>query len=169
MTSVALQRPSGRECLQPYKLSNFDFVTESFTLMAGKRSSPLAAMTYNLWTPVVVSSDTPIMRSASLVHFVGCLGNSRARRARTILNSALSVDSGSGRVLLAAYAFSALTPSWIRRVMSPPSSTIRSHPSPFASSGHVMALRVHSQYSSRVSPFQAKTAAEPSRATAAAA
>ena len=30
---------------------------------------------------------------------------------RTILNSGLSVDEGSGRVLSFAYAFSALTPS----------------------------------------------------------
>ena len=54
--------------------------------------------------------------------------------------------------------------------MSPPSSTMRSGPSPLPSSvGQVMADRVHSQYSSRVSPFQAKTAADSSRAMAAAA
>ena len=54
---------------------------------------------------------------------------------------------------------------WMRSVASPPSSTSRSGPEP---SGHVSICSVHHQYSSRVSPFQAKTAAV-SRATAAAA
>ncbi|KAH3679645.1 hypothetical protein WICMUC_000785 [Wickerhamomyces mucosus] len=35
MTSVALLIPSINDSLQPYKLSNFDLVTESLTLMAG--------------------------------------------------------------------------------------------------------------------------------------
>ena len=51
------------------------------------------------------------------------------------------------------------------RVASPPSSTSRSGPLP---SGQDSICSVHHQYSSSVSPFQAKTAAE-SRATAAAA
>ena len=51
-------------------------------------------------------------------------------------------------------------------VASPPSSTISCGPLP---SGQVSAWLVAHQYSSRVSPFQAKTAAEPSRAMAAAA
>ena len=54
---------------------------------------------------------------------------------------------------------------WMRRVASPPSSTSRSGPEP---SGQVSICSVHHQYSSRVSPFHAKTAAL-SRATAAAA
>lgn len=54
---------------------------------------------------------------------------------------------------------------WMRRVASPPSSTSRSGPLP---SGHVSICSVHHQYSSRVSPFHANTAAV-SRATAAAA
>mmetsp|Transcript_13027 Transcript_13027/g.29124 ORF Transcript_13027/g.29124 Transcript_13027/m.29124 type:complete len:231 (+) Transcript_13027:890-1582(+) len=137
--------------------------------MAGKSSSPFSAMEYSLCTPVVVSSDTPTMRVAHCCHLVGFLGSSRRIRPRMSLNSALVVDSGSGRVLSIAYNFSAFTPSWMSRVMSPPSSTIMSQPSPLASTGQVMALRVHSQYSSRVSPFQANTAAEPSRAMAAAA
>ena len=53
---------------------------------------------------------------------------------------------------------------WMRRVASPPSSTMMSRGSEPQSS----ILSVHHQYSSRVSPFQANTAAE-SRATAAAA
>merc|ERR1712137_277049 len=36
--------PSVREWRQPYTLSNFDLVTQSFTLMAGNKSSPLAAI-----------------------------------------------------------------------------------------------------------------------------
>merc|ERR1711931_423256 len=40
MTSVALLIPSTRDSLQPYRLSNLDLVTESFTLMAGTFSLP---------------------------------------------------------------------------------------------------------------------------------
>mmetsp|Transcript_940 Transcript_940/g.2054 ORF Transcript_940/g.2054 Transcript_940/m.2054 type:complete len:204 (-) Transcript_940:692-1303(-) len=40
ITSVARMMPSGSEWRQPYTLSNFDFVTESLTLMAGKRRMP---------------------------------------------------------------------------------------------------------------------------------
>ena len=42
MTSVARMMPSGSEWRQPYTLSNFDFVTESLTLMAGNSSALLA-------------------------------------------------------------------------------------------------------------------------------
>jgi len=34
-TSQALFKPSGSECLHPYTLSNFAFVTESLTFMHG--------------------------------------------------------------------------------------------------------------------------------------
>merc|ERR1719454_2008062 len=60
----------------------------------------------------------------------------------------------------------ATLPSWSSRVASPPSSTIWSMPSP---SGHERALSVHHQYSSSVSPFQAKTLDVPARTIAAAA
>jgi hypothetical protein len=40
MTSVARLMPSMSEWRQPYLLSNFDLVTESLTLMAGKSSVP---------------------------------------------------------------------------------------------------------------------------------
>jgi len=49
---------------------------------------------------------------------------------------------------------SAWYPRWIIRVASPPSSTTRVGPEP---SGQVRACLVHHQYSSRDSPFQAKT------------
>merc|ERR1719486_1570698 len=98
MTSVARQMPSGSECLQPYRLSNLDLVTESFTLMAGKSSSPFFSITYRRCTPVVVSSDTPNMRFAILFHLSGCFARPRLMIVSTILNSALVVDSGSGSV-----------------------------------------------------------------------
>jgi len=51
-------------------------------------------------------------------------------------------------------------------VASPPSSTMVLGPLP---SGHVKAFNVHSQYSSKVSPFHAKTLVLPALAIAAAA
>mmetsp|Transcript_71 Transcript_71/g.126 ORF Transcript_71/g.126 Transcript_71/m.126 type:complete len:232 (-) Transcript_71:328-1023(-) len=163
MTSVPRMIPSGSEWRQPYTLSNLDFVTESFTLMAGKSRVPAAVISYNRLTPVVVSSDTPRMLAAILVYLSGLLGIDSFSNASTILYSTLSVVSGSGRVFFSAYSFSNLTPSWMSKVASPPSSTMRSHPgTPFS---QVSAFSVHHQYSSRVSPFHAKTAAE-SRATA---
>merc|ERR1719182_989054 len=162
MTSVARMMPSGSEWRQPYTLSNFDLVTQSLTLMAGKRSSPLSAIWIRRWTPVVVSSDTPTMRLKRVLSFwIEAL-----IVASTHLNSALSVVAGSGSEPSLANAFSNLVPSWRSSVMSPPSSTIWSMPSP---SGQVMALSVHHQYSSRVSPFQAKTLAVPARTIAEAA
>ena len=41
-------------------LSNFDFVTESFTFIAGKSSVPAVIISFRRCTPVVVSSDTPL-------------------------------------------------------------------------------------------------------------
>mmetsp|Transcript_25408 Transcript_25408/g.25155 ORF Transcript_25408/g.25155 Transcript_25408/m.25155 type:complete len:203 (-) Transcript_25408:841-1449(-) len=95
-----------------------------------------------------------------------CMEGLCLRIVRTHLNSALLSASGLGIILLSLYAFSAFTPSWINRVASPPSSTMRSGPSAL---GHVRACSVHHQYSSRVSPFQAYTLAEPALAIAAAA
>ena len=42
--TLARRMPSVSECRQPYKLSNFDLVTESLTLMAGNRSVPFFSM-----------------------------------------------------------------------------------------------------------------------------
>jgi hypothetical protein len=77
------------------------------------------------------------------------------------LNSSLSVESGSGT----APAFSNSVPLCTSSVASPPSSRIMLGPSP---SGQVSACSVHHQYSSSVSPFQAKTGT-PASAIAAAA
>merc|ERR1719324_2209322 len=100
MTSVARQMPSGSECLQPYRLSNLDLVTESLTLIAGKSSSPFFSITYRRCTPVVVSSDTPNMRFAILFHLSGCFARPRLMIVSTILNSAAVVDDEVGAVAL---------------------------------------------------------------------
>ena len=75
-------------------------------------------------------------------------------------------SSESDAVSTQVLPFSSSTPLWIKSVASPPSSTITSGPWP---SGQVSALNVQSQYSSKFSPSQAKTEAEPSLAMAAAA
>merc|ERR1719231_1433452 len=166
MTSVARMMPSGSEWRQPYTLSNLDLVTQSLTLIAGKSSSPLSAIWMRRCTPVVVSSETPTMRSTMREKRVLSFWMDALIVASTHLTSALSVDAGSGSEPSLAKAFSNLVPSCSSSVMSPPSSTIWSMPSP---SGHVMALSVHHQYSSSVSPFHAYTLAVPARTMAAAA
>ena len=71
IVSVARRMPSTSDSLQPYLLSNFDLVTLSFTLIAGTGSSPFLCRSYRRWTPVVVSSDTPLMASRVLVNQPG--------------------------------------------------------------------------------------------------
>merc|ERR1712187_938663 len=166
MTSVARMMPSGRECLQPYTLSNLDFVTQSLTLIAGNSSSPFAAISRSLWTPVVVSSLTPRTTLAILLHLVGSTLMESAIVCKTHLNSGLEVLLGSGRDLSLAYFSSNSLPLWMSMGASPPSSTIWSGPS---APGQVSICSVHHQYSARVSPFQAKTAEVPALAIAAAA
>mmetsp|Transcript_36932 Transcript_36932/g.97789 ORF Transcript_36932/g.97789 Transcript_36932/m.97789 type:complete len:237 (+) Transcript_36932:1163-1873(+) len=134
--------------------------------MAGKRSSPLSAICTRRWTPVVVSSDTPTMRATMREKRVLSFLIEALSVASTHLNSALSVEAGSGSEPSLAKASSYFLPSWRSRVASPPSSTIWSMPSP---SGQIMHLSVHHQYSSSVSPFHAKTLAVPARTMAAAA
>merc|ERR1719198_2472500 len=167
MTSVARMMPSGSEWRQPYTLSNFDLVTQSLTLMAGKSRVPLSAIWIRRCTPVVVSSETPTMAATMLVHFFGLVAIEFLMTVSTHLNSALSVEAGSGIDLSLANASSNFLPSWSSRVASPPSSTIWSGPPP--PFGHVRAFSVHHQYSSRVSPFHAKMLEVPARTSAAAA
>merc|ERR1719399_2749104 len=166
ITSVARMIESGRECLQPYTLSNLDLVQQSLTLIAGKRSSPLFAISFKRCTPVVVSSLTPLHAFAILVYLVLSCGMESLSSCKMHLNSALSVLLGSGREPSFAYFSSYSLPLWIRRVASPPSSTSWSQPS---LPGTVIICSVHHQYSGRVSPFQAKTVAVPAFAIAAAA
>ena len=142
--------PSMREWRQPYLLSNLDLVTESFTLMAGKRSSPFLAMSTSRCTPVVVSSVTPLMPLATEVQRPASSVRVRPSSASTTANSSESADEGSGT----APAFSNSTPLCTSSVASPPSSRIMFGP---LSPGQVRACSVHHQYSSSVSPFHANT------------
>mmetsp|Transcript_33372 Transcript_33372/g.53473 ORF Transcript_33372/g.53473 Transcript_33372/m.53473 type:complete len:204 (+) Transcript_33372:822-1433(+) len=112
-------------------------------------------MVYRRCTPVVVSSDTPTIRAAILCHFFGSLPNSCLMIRKTCLNSGFDSLVGSGLDPSDSNFFSHFTPSWMSKVASPPSSTIKFGPSSF---GHVNAARVQSQYSSNVSPFHANTA-----------
>ena len=59
ITSVALRIPSTKLSLQPYKLSNLDLVTESFTLIAGTKRDLSFSILLSALIPVVVSSETP--------------------------------------------------------------------------------------------------------------
>ena len=145
---------STSEWRQPYRLSNFDFVTESLTLIAGNSSSPSAAILYSRLTPVVVSSVTPRIALAIRVHFVGSARSERCSRPRTIASSGFDADVGSGTSPSRSYC----TPLCSSSVASPPSSRIMFGPSsPDAPAGHVIICSVHHQYSSSVSPFQANT------------
>ena len=86
-----------------------------------------------------------------------------------ILNSYSSSDcslDGSMSLPVSLNALSVASPSMQKTVASDPSSTIWSGPSPFS---QVRQLTVNSQYSLRVSPFQAKTTPVLASATAAAA
>src|SRR5580692_2265106 len=149
-TSVARLMPSTSEWRQPYLLSNFDLVTESFTLMAGNRSVPALAISYSRCTPVVVSSVTPLIPAAAAVHLPGASVRLRARTASTTCHSSAS----SSRTAGTSPAASNSAPLCTSMVASPPSSSSMFGPS---SPGQVSACSVHHQYSSRVSPFQAKT------------
>merc|ERR1712087_480802 len=139
MISAIITRP-----LQPYTLSNFDFVTQSFTLIAGTNNVPFAAISFKRCTPVVVSSLTPFQLSAMAVHFLALILIESLIRVNTHLNSAFVVDSGSGSVPSLANAASYSFPLWISKVASPPSSTMRSGP---GYSSQVNACSVHHQYS----------------------
>merc|ERR1719198_1707609 len=157
---------SGSECRQPYTLLNLDLVTRSFTLIPGKRSSPLVAISFKRCTPVVVSSLTPLHCFAILLYLVLSTWIESLSVCSTHLNSGLVVLSGSGSVPSLANFSSNSLPLWMSKVASPPSSTSWSQPS---LPGQVIICSVHHQYSGRVSPFQAKTTEVPAFAMAAAA
>jgi len=59
--SVARLIPSSNDSLQPYKLSNFDLVTLSLTLIAGTQNFPSLKRLTKFLTPVVVSSEIPLI------------------------------------------------------------------------------------------------------------
>src|SRR5687768_8777644 len=149
-TSVARLMPSISEWRQPYLLSNFDLVTESLTLIAGKSSVPACCISYSRCTPVVVSSVTPLMPAATRVQRRPSSARLRCSTPRITAYSSESAVSGDGT----APAPSNSAPLCTSNVASPPSSRIMLGPSP---SGHSSTCSVHHQYSSSVSPFQAKT------------
>jgi hypothetical protein len=134
----------------PYLLSNFDLVTESLTLIAGKSSSPRCASSYRRWTPVVVSSVTPMMPAAALVQRSVLSESERRSTSSTTLHSWLASGAVAGTEPGSSYS----RPVWTSIVASPPSSRIRFGPS---KPSHSKICSVHHQYSSSVSPFQAKT------------
>src|SRR4051794_36966377 len=90
------------------------------------------------------------MPSPIAVHLPGSSETVRCSSVRKMRNSSDSASAGSGT----APAFSNSVPLWTSSVASPPSSRIMLGPS---SPGQSSARSVHHQYSSRVSPFQAKT------------
>src|SRR5450755_4622211 len=149
-TSVPRLIPSIRECRQPYLLSNLLLVTESLTLIAGNSSEPARAISYSRCTPVVVSSVTPTMEFATAVHLPGVLASDARSTPRNTFHSSASSSAADGT----PPAFSYSVPLCTSMVASPPSSSSMFGSSP---SGQVRACSVHHQYSSRLSPFQAKT------------
>ena len=147
---MARLMPSISEWRQPYLLSNFDLVTASLTLMAGNSSSPACSISSRRWTPVVVSSETPLMPLAIDVHRVGSsarlrastrqhhgellgVGGRRVRHGAGLLELDALVDEEGGVAAVVEDQVRALAP------------------------GQRSTCSVHHQYSSRVSPFQAKT------------
>src|SRR6185437_5308105 len=147
--SVARLMPSASDSRQPYRLSNFDLVTESLTLIAGTSNLPASASWYRRCTPVVVSSDTPRHSDATFFQKPG--RSVRVFFSRSLMTCSSWLAPGSSTHFEPS---SISTPLWIKRVASPPSSTINSGP---AFPGCVSASSVHCQYSSSVSPFHANT------------
>ncbi len=131
-------------------LSNFDLVTESFTLIAGNFSVPAAAISYSRCTPVVVSSVTPLISAAAAVHLPGVAASDARSTDRTTCHSSGSSPAGSGTEPTASNSAPLCTSS----VASPPSSSSMFGP---GCPGQVSACSVHHQYSGSVSPFQANT------------
>ena len=109
---------------QPYRLSNLDLVTESFTFMAGNRRVPSSTLWFNRSTPVVVSSETPTMDSTIPVHLLGYW--SWMRFSSALMTASSDEVGGSSTQVLPC---SSSNPLWINKVASPPSSTINWGPS----------------------------------------
>src|SRR5512134_1928914 len=104
ITSVARLMPSTRDSLQPYRLSNLDLVTESLTLIAGNASRPSLAIWYRRFTPVVVSSVTPLIFARRVEYQVGSLASLALIEANRNSSSSLPGCASSDA------SFSALLP-----------------------------------------------------------
>src|ERR1022692_2777957 len=125
-TSVARLIPAISECQQPYLLSNLDLVTESLTLIAGKRSVPALAISYSRCTPVVVSSVTPLICLAAAVHLPGLAESDRRSTSSTACHSSGSSSAADGTPPACSYS----APLCTSMVASPPSSSSRFGPPP---------------------------------------
>src|SRR6266516_395235 len=90
------------------------------------------------------------MLAVARVHLPGWSASELRSRSRMITHSSGSSSDGDGTPPACSYS----APLCTNKVASPPSSRIMFGPSP---SGQVSASSAHRQYSSRVSPFQAKT------------
>ena len=143
--------PSISECRQPYLLSNLLLVTESLTLIAGNSRLPAVSISYSRWTPVVVSSVTPLMPAAIRVQRCGSCGERAAQHVEDdppLLAVVLAVGRDrAGRLELERPC----APAGWRRRRRRGSCSGRGRPASCST------CSVHHQYSSRVSPFQAKT------------
>jgi hypothetical protein len=126
ITSVARLIPSTSDSRQPYRLSNFDFVTESLTLIARNSKVPFALISFRRCTPVVVSSVTPRISALLRVYQVASVASLALIAANRQVSSSLPGFASSDR------SFSARLPRCISKVASPPSSRIMFGPSPFA-------------------------------------
>src|ERR1700684_3928846 len=71
MTSVARLMASTKDSRQPYRLSNFDLVTESLTLNAGNASSPALARLCRRLTPLGGFPDTPLILASRVEYHLG--------------------------------------------------------------------------------------------------
>ncbi len=99
---------------------------------------------------MVVSSVTPLISAAMRVHFWWSVAMVRRTRALKTWNSSESSSAFGGTWPAVSHSL----PLWTSIVASPPSSRIMLAK---VSPGQVRIRSVHSQYSSSVSPFQAKT------------
>ena len=122
---------------------------------------PVFSIVYRWWTPVKVFSENSIHLLTILFHSsISPPSSWRLMIVWTILNLELFLDLGSGIVPSLTNNYSAFLPSWMRRIMSPPWSTIRSSLGSLpSSSGYIKASRMQFQYYSRISPFQKNTSA----------
>src|SRR5262245_7700703 len=82
--------PSTSDSRQPYRLSDLDLVTESLTLIAGNLSRPSFAIWYRRFTPVVVSSETPLIWAMRLEYQPGCAARRFLIDAKRKVSSSLA-------------------------------------------------------------------------------
>lgn len=102
----------------------------------------------------MVSSEHPWKSFNKFLNLLTSEGITSLKTPINYYSSSVEYLLGSGSSLVYSYFSSHFFPSKIIIVASPPSSTKMLGPLP---SGQTKALKVHSQYSLKFSPFQAKT------------